>query len=144
MKTVSLEIAKRMAEAGIFTEMPCDNCGGEGRIPIGKHYVTLEMAIDAGDRSLEGQYHSTQYAPCEHCEGAPIRRVPNTLDEMMEHELWWRVIYDFTFIYDGAIQVRSFPIMSRLSIEPKNGKPDIQALTDYCATKMCEAKEKEK
>lgn len=47
----------------------CPECGGEGRIPIGNRYVTRDMAIDAGDRSMEGMYYETEYARCRRCGG---------------------------------------------------------------------------
>ena len=47
----------------------CEQCQGEGKIPIGEHYVTREMARDAGDPSLEGGLFEIEYAKCEVCEG---------------------------------------------------------------------------
>lgn len=49
--------------------LPCETCQGEGKIPIGEHFVTLEMAIDAGDRSMAGAHHSYEYGECENCQG---------------------------------------------------------------------------
>ena len=43
-------------------EKPCSSCGGAGQEVVGENRVTLDMAIDAGDRSLEGQFHSYAYA----------------------------------------------------------------------------------
>ena len=40
-------------------QVPCPTCGGQGR-----SVVTLEMAIDAGDRSMAG----TEWG-CSHCNG---------------------------------------------------------------------------
>lgn len=39
--------------------MPCPSCGGEGGM-----YITREMAIDGGDRSMEGQFWG-----CSRCNG---------------------------------------------------------------------------
>ena len=50
-------------------QIPCDQCQGEGRICIGEHLVTLDMAIDAGDRRLEGTHCEYEYAQCGKCEG---------------------------------------------------------------------------
>jgi hypothetical protein len=36
---------------------------------MGEHLVTRDMAMDAGDPSLEGRHHSFEYAPCEACDG---------------------------------------------------------------------------
>jgi DnaJ-class molecular chaperone len=40
-------------------QVPCPSCGGQGR-----KFVTREMAIDAGDRQLEG----TEWG-CSNCNG---------------------------------------------------------------------------
>ena len=45
----------------------CPDCQGQGIIPIGDHYVTHDMAIDAGMPELEGSYHSTEYEDCKRC-----------------------------------------------------------------------------
>ena len=42
----------------------CPTCHGEGRVAIGEHFVTREMARDAGDPSLEGSLYEVEYAPC--------------------------------------------------------------------------------
>ena len=47
----------------------CPNCGGEGREIIGENYVTLDMAIDAGDRDMAGMFHSYEYGECNVCNG---------------------------------------------------------------------------
>lgn len=49
--------------------VPCATCAGEGKIPIGEHLVTLEMAIDAGDMNLHGTHHSFEYGACPGCDG---------------------------------------------------------------------------
>lgn len=51
---------------------PCTNCGGGGVEIVGKNLVTLDMAIDAGDRSMEGMFHSYAYAECHVCEGTGV------------------------------------------------------------------------
>jgi len=52
---------------------PCQTCQGDGVIPIGENLVSLDMAIDAGDRSMERMRHSYAYGPCEDCEGTGIK-----------------------------------------------------------------------
>ena len=42
----------------------CPTCQGEGRVAIGEHFVTREMARDAGDPSLEGSLYEIEYAHC--------------------------------------------------------------------------------
>lgn len=47
----------------------CTFCGGSGQEIIGENRVSMDMAIDAGDRSMEGVFHSYAYGECEQCEG---------------------------------------------------------------------------
>jgi RecJ-like exonuclease len=47
----------------------CKSCDGRGAVVVGTNYVTLDMAIDAGDRSLEGGFHSDVMDPCDVCSG---------------------------------------------------------------------------
>lgn len=49
--------------------MRCPECDGEGEVVIGEYFVTREMAIDAGEPSMEGAHHSYQYGECEMCAG---------------------------------------------------------------------------
>lgn len=51
----------------------CQNCQGEGQYIIGENKVTLDMAIDAGDRDMAGMHHSYQYEPCEFCQGTGLQ-----------------------------------------------------------------------
>ena len=53
-------------------EKECRQCGGSGQEIVGENRLTLDMAIDAGDRSMEGAFHSYQYAPCDLCGGSGI------------------------------------------------------------------------
>lgn len=52
----------------------CVDCGGAGgeEIIVGENIVSMDMAIDACDRSLAGQHHSyvTDYLQCERCSGS--------------------------------------------------------------------------
>ena len=48
----------------------CQECGGSGQVVVGEHRVTRDMAIDAGERQLEGSFHSYAYGPCESCGGS--------------------------------------------------------------------------
>jgi hypothetical protein len=49
----------------------CPECDGSGQtsFPLGEHFVTREMAIDAGDRSMEGQSMGIEYGhnECQWC-----------------------------------------------------------------------------
>jgi len=51
-----------------MTNYVCDNCD-QGRVMIGEHTVTRDMAIDAGDRSLEGSHYCYEYEECQCCNG---------------------------------------------------------------------------
>lgn len=53
-------------------EKPCTTCGGSGQEVVGENYVTEDMAIDAGDRSMAGMFHSYAYGPCSDCDGSGI------------------------------------------------------------------------
>ena len=48
---------------------PCLDCLGEGRIIIGEHYVSREMAIGVAIPELEGSFYEFEYAICVACEG---------------------------------------------------------------------------
>lgn len=50
----------------------CTMCGGSGQEVVGENYVTEDMAIDAGDRSKAGMFHSYAYGPCSRCDGTGI------------------------------------------------------------------------
>ena len=56
----------------------CETCQGEGKIPIGEHLVTREMAHDAGDPALEGTLYEIEYAKCERCGGDGFIILPAT------------------------------------------------------------------
>jgi hypothetical protein len=49
---------------------PCQTCGGRGEVPVERvEYVSRDMAIDAGDRDLEGSvYHAgEEWVDCPDC-----------------------------------------------------------------------------
>lgn len=48
----------------------CDECGGEGRVRVGERLVSREMALDAGDPTLEGSHYEDEYVECAKCVGA--------------------------------------------------------------------------
>jgi len=41
------------------------------------------MAIDAGDRSMEGMFHSHEYAPCGACDGEGLRDSYHSLESRL-------------------------------------------------------------
>jgi hypothetical protein len=51
-----------------MARVACRNCY-RGRVPIGVHYVTREMALDAGMPELEGQIAETETEQCQCCDG---------------------------------------------------------------------------
>lgn len=50
----------------------CQNCDGSGSIPVpvGEHFVTHEMALDAGDPSMEGSSMGVEWGAeqCQWCD----------------------------------------------------------------------------
>jgi hypothetical protein len=52
----------------------CETCGGGGEVCIGNRYVTRDMAIEAGDRSLEGQFYGHVMGECPDCDGTGLRK----------------------------------------------------------------------
>lgn len=53
----------------------CSECQGEGKIPIGEHFVTREMAIDAGEPAMEGSHYAYEYEECTRCEGSGFQKI---------------------------------------------------------------------
>jgi hypothetical protein len=51
---------------------PCPDCQGEGRIPIGEHFVTRDMAIDAGEPNMEGMSMGIEWGTCSRCQGGGL------------------------------------------------------------------------
>jgi hypothetical protein len=49
------------------TLMKCDTCGGGGAVPVGEHFVTHDMASDAGDPAMEGASLGIEWGPCPDC-----------------------------------------------------------------------------
>ena len=55
----------------------CNCCGGEGKEIAGENLVSMDMAIDAGERGLEGTHHSYEYKDCRVCEGVSKNKINN-------------------------------------------------------------------
>lgn len=56
---------------GLLRHAKCPNCDGSGCIPrqvSSRQYATREMAIDAGDESLEGSLYSDDQWEAEQCQ----------------------------------------------------------------------------
>lgn len=51
----------------------CPICEGRGQEIIGENKVSRDMAIDAGDESMEGSFHSYEYSICENCDGTGLK-----------------------------------------------------------------------
>ena len=58
---------------------PCKTCQGEAQTIVGENLVSQDMAIDAGDRSMEGMHHSYVYQPCDDCEGTGFEKGEETV-----------------------------------------------------------------
>jgi hypothetical protein len=55
----------------LLTVSKCPNCNGSGAVPVlvcARHYATREMALDAGDPSLEGSLVSDEEWETERCQ----------------------------------------------------------------------------
>lgn len=50
----------------------CPTCEGSGRVPIGEHFVTRDMATDAGEPAMEGMSMGIEYGDCPDCHGTGI------------------------------------------------------------------------
>lgn len=50
----------------------CETCGGSGEVALGEHFVSHEMALDAGEPSLEGQSMGIEWGQCN-CGGLQRR-----------------------------------------------------------------------
>ncbi len=48
----------------------CPACEGAGRVEIGRHVVSSDMASDAGDRSMAGMDFGPEYGRCHECGGS--------------------------------------------------------------------------
>lgn len=60
---------------------PCELCGGSGQEVIGEHYVTRDMAIDAGEPAMEGMSAGVEWGPCSECDGAGLVTPPSDRSE---------------------------------------------------------------
>ena len=50
-------------------QQQCPKCEGTGQIPLGEHFVTYDMASDAGEPQLEGMSMGIEYGRCSNCSG---------------------------------------------------------------------------
>jgi DnaJ-class molecular chaperone len=48
---------------------PCKTCDGSGRVALGEHFVSREMALDACEPAMEGMSMGIEYGPCPDCSG---------------------------------------------------------------------------
>lgn len=51
-------------------KIECPECEGGGRVPLGEHFVSREMASDAGEPSMEGMSMGIEWGPCRECGGS--------------------------------------------------------------------------
>lgn len=51
---------------------PCEACDGTGRQVLGEHFVTRDMASDAGEPAMEGMSMGLEYAACQQCSGEGV------------------------------------------------------------------------
>lgn len=60
---------------------PCEACGGAGMVPMGEHFVTRDMALDAGEPAMEGLSCGVEFGPCEVCGGGGLVEGSSTSGE---------------------------------------------------------------
>lgn len=67
-------MSERGTPAGGSPETPeqCASCEGSGIVPIGEHFVTHDMALDACELSMQGMSIGIEYAQCPDCEGTGV------------------------------------------------------------------------
>lgn len=63
----------------------CTVCGGSGGKILGEHFVTHDMALDAGEPAMEGQSMGVESEQCEYC-GRPIEAIRNLKVDKKEEE----------------------------------------------------------
>jgi len=71
-------------------EEECEVCGGAGMVRIGENLVTMDMAIDAVDRSLQGNHYSYEDRVCDNCCGIgkviiPTEQIQSQLKETIKN-----------------------------------------------------------
>ncbi len=47
----------------------CSECEGTGKMALGEHFVSREMALDGGNPELEGMSMGIEYGACSNCSG---------------------------------------------------------------------------
>ena len=62
---------------GMPVEIQCPTCEGEGRIPLGEHFVSREMAQDACEPAMEGMSMGVEFGPCPDCSGMGLIVAPD-------------------------------------------------------------------
>ena len=50
-------------------QVQCLNCKGTGKIALGEHFVSHEMALDACEPEMEGMSMGIEYGKCPECAG---------------------------------------------------------------------------
>ena len=59
----------------------CSYCEGKGQIPIGEHFVTHDMALDACEPSMEGMSYGIEWGTCPECQGGGLLESKEEADE---------------------------------------------------------------
>ena len=82
----------------------CATCRNERRVPIGEHFVTREMAMDASEPSMEGMSAGVEWGPCPDC--SPPR--PLTEQEQAEMEDAMSPLDDFPVLWSSERRARAW------------------------------------
>jgi len=113
----------------------CPACKGDGRVPIGEHFVTRDMAIDAGEREMEGMSMGVEYGDCRECGGTG--QAPPIEIEKLKDRLRWRIGYlrgDWPAMTEAAkveplnLTRDALAVIERLQLSPRLSEEERDAL----------------
>ncbi len=66
-----------MSKSATSTEIhvQCEVCEGSGRVALGEHFISREMASDGGTPELEGASMGIEYCACPNCGGSGLLKL---------------------------------------------------------------------
>jgi hypothetical protein len=59
------------------TRRECEARQGAGQVIVGEHFVTADMASDAGEPSMAGMHFGYEWGPCDECGGSGQVEAPH-------------------------------------------------------------------
>ncbi len=105
-----------------MSETQCPDCEGAGKIIVGEHLVTREMAHDAGDLRLEGTHAQYEYAECSRCGGGGAVEATMTKKELLKYWGCIQMLY--------CDQAQDCPMGTGKAVECLEAIDDITALIE--------------